>query len=92
MTFGSREECSRVCDVVNIDMEMQHGHRRQFMLFAVPIVCEPLMCQHITFCQNKFKHLSGLTLADPSDGHERLEIDILIGSDQYWSLITGKTK
>ena len=57
MTFGLREECSRVCDVVNIDMEMQHGHRRQFTLFAIPIICEPLTCQHIRISSSTFQGL-----------------------------------
>ena len=34
----------------------------------------------------------GLDLADSSDGCSRLEVDILVGSDQYWDLITGKTR
>ena len=37
-------------------------------------------------------HLSGIDLADYSDGHESLEVDILIGSDQYWDLVTGETR
>ena len=31
-----------------------------------------------------------LDLADPCNGHSQLDIDILIGSDQYWELVTGK--
>ena len=56
------------------------------------MICEPLASQTIAFCQNNYEHLSGLDLADSSDGHSRLEVDILVGSDQYWDLITGRTR
>ena len=56
------------------------------------MICEPLASQPIAFCQNNYEHLSGLDLADSSDGHSRLEVDILVGSDQYWDLITGRTR
>lgn len=92
MTFGSQGEASRVCEVVNVCMVVRGGGTKKLTLFAVPLICEPLTCQPVTFCQENFKHLAGLPLADPSDGHNRLEVDILIGSDQYWSLLTGKTK
>lgn len=36
----------------------------ELTLFAVPLICEPLTCQPIAFCQDNFKHLSGLTLSD----------------------------
>ena len=92
MTFGLREESPRVCKVVNVRMELRGGQMKQFTLFVVPLICEPLTCQSVVFCRDNFLHLSGLTLADPSDGQEQLEVDILIGSDQYWSLITGETR
>ena len=92
MTFGSREESPRVCEVVNVRMELRGGQMKQLTLFVVPLICEPLTCQPVVFCRDNFPHLSGLTLADPLDGQEQLEVDILIGSDQYWSLITGETR
>ena len=39
--------------------------------------------------QSSFDHLSGLKLAD--SGHEG-QIDILVGSDWYWELVTSKVK
>lgn len=56
------------------------------------MICEPLASQTITFCQNNYENLFGLDLADSSDGHSRLEVDILVGSDRYWDLTTGKTR
>ena len=56
------------------------------------LFCEPLTCQPVTLCQGNFEHLSGLKLADPANGSDRLEIDILVGSDYYGTLLTGKVK
>ena len=35
-------------------------------------------------------HLLGLELADSADVSDVLEFDMLIGSDTYWDLVTGK--
>ena len=37
------------------------------------------------------KHLCQLELADSYEGGEPFQPDILVGSDQYWNLITGET-
>lgn len=92
MTFGSYEEKSQVCEFVKVGLTLQDGDSQQLTLLAVPMICEPLASQPIAFCQNNYEHLSGLDLADSSDGHSRLEVDILVGSDQYWDLITGRTR
>jgi hypothetical protein len=89
VTFGSRGERSRVCDV---RLELRNGRMRDLTVFAVPIICQPLTCQPITLCRDSYKHLKGLPLADSSDGSDTLEVDVLIGCDHYWSFITGKTK
>ena len=92
MTFGSNVEKSQVCTVVKVGLKLRDGETQELTLFAVPMICEPLASQPTAFCQNNYEHLSGLDLADPSDGNSRLEVDILIGSDQYWNIITGETR
>lgn len=37
-----------------------------------------------------YEHLSGLELADSGDATAILEIDLLIGSDHYWKLVTSR--
>ena len=78
MTCRSREESPQVFEVVNVHMELRGGQMKQLTLFVVPLICEPLTCQPIVFCRDNFQRLSGLTLADPSDGQEQLEVDILM--------------
>ena len=92
VTFGAKGESSRKCDLVNVSVELSDGRMSLFTLYVVPLICEPLACQPVTFCQDQFEHLKGLTLADPSDVRGQLSVDILIGSDQYWSLVTGETR
>ena len=54
------------------------------------MICEPLAGQPISACIEENRHLASLDLADFSDGTSSLEVDILIGSDYYWSLVTGE--
>ncbi len=92
MTFGTSEEQPQVCERVRLSLALKNGRTRQLTLFTVPIICEPLSCQPVSLCQDSFDHIMGLDLADPSNGRSRLEVDILIGSDQYWDLTTGETR
>ena len=90
MTFGSKEEQSQICTLTKIGLVLHDGQKRPLKLYCVPFICQPLTCQPISFCRENFEHLSGLELADPSDDSSRLDVDILIGSDQYWELVTGE--
>ena len=62
------------------------------MLFSVAHICDPLTAQPISLCAEMYSHLSKLDLADVSNGETQLEIDVLIGSDYYWELTTGKIR
>ena len=58
-------------------------------LYVDPTICEPLTSQPISACVQQSQALSGLYLADHSDGSGSLPVDMLLGSDYYWSLVTG---
>ena len=83
MTIGSSEERSQICKAVRMSLALKSGRTKDLMLFTVPIICELLTCQLISLCQANFDHLAGIDLADPADGHLHLEINILVGTDQY---------
>ena len=55
----------------------------------MPLICEPLCGQPISCISENYEYISRLELADHSYGEDKLNIDILIGSDQYWNLVTG---
>jgi hypothetical protein len=92
MTFGSSDEKSRICGLTRLSLVLKSGESRQLVLYSVPLISEPLTCHPVSCCPENFDHLAGLDLADPSDGSTCLDVDLLIGSDQYWDLVTGETR
>ena len=88
--FGSRREKPKVCAVVNLGLVTRGFSQVQLSLFVVPMICEPLAGQPTAACVDAYPHLANLDLADYSDGASGLEVDILIGSDYYWGLVTGE--
>ena len=58
-------------------------------LYVVPMICETSVSQPIATCVAESRHLASLDPADYSDSEASLEVDVLIGSDYYWHLVTG---
>ena len=56
---------------------------------VVPVICSPLTSQPITTSGECQEHLLGFCWAS-ADSDDILEVDVLIGSDWYWNLITGR--
>ncbi len=59
-------------------------------LHVVPKICSALSQQTIEVAQSMHKHLQNLPLADFAGGNDRLDVQVLIGGDQYWNFVTGK--
>lgn len=59
---------------------------------VVPFICEPLMYQPTLACAEQYRHLQDLELADPANKEEVLGVDLLVGSDNYWDLATGRVR
>ena len=74
MTFGTNEEQTQLCEQVKLALVLKNGGTRQLVLHTVPLICEPLSCQPVSLCQEKFEHLVGLDLADPAEGSSQLEV------------------
>ena len=55
-------------------------------LHVVPTICEPISSQPINSSVESHDHLLKL---DSADGNSHLPVDILIGCDYYWDLVTG---
>ena len=58
-------------------------------LYVVLTICDPLVSQPITTSIEKINSFKGLDFADYSDGKSGLLVEVLIGSDCYWELVTG---
>ncbi len=88
-TFGSAKKTLSDCKLVQVAMETMDGEIELHFL-TTPIICEPLPAQPIALCINSYEHLLELRLADSSDGNATMEVDLLVGSDYYWELTTGR--
>ena len=87
--FGSARGSPKVCPVVDVGIMLKGYPSMTVSLFIVPMICEPLVGQPIDMCVNQNPHLAGLELADGGNPGSGLEVDVLIGSDYYWDLVTG---
>ena len=89
-TFGSTEENTQSVDVVHLCITTEHGDDVQLSAFVIPLICDPLQSQSIVHASVTHAHLRGLKLADYSTGEDDIMVDILVGSDQYWQLVSEK--
>ena len=61
-------------------------------LHVVPTICEPLSYQPVTASIKTHDQLMSLDLADSAEVNARLPVDVLIGCDHYWELVTGSVR
>ncbi|MBA4719445.1 MAG: hypothetical protein HRO68_10275 [Nitrosopumilus sp.] len=91
-TFGSEKNNLHSCELVKVLMETTDG-AIELQLLTVPVICGPLATQPIPLPVDLYEHLAGLKLADDvSDESAAMEVNLLIGSDYYWELTTGRVK
>ena len=89
-TFGVKNQGQQVCEVVKVGMNLKNGQSLKMSFLSVPLICEPISNQPVTFVCSNCSQFASLELADPCHGDENLEVDILIGADQYYQLVTGE--
>ena len=87
LTFGSSRERAQSCDIVRLGLHTIEGFHLELRLLSVPLICSQVSPTPLRFCKEKYPHLKSLDLADSS---KEREPDILIGSDYYWSVVTGE--
>ena len=90
-TFGSNKSNTKVCPIVDVGLHLRGYPSMMLSVYVVPTICEPLVSQPIAACVKQHPHLLGLELADCSSTDSSMPIDMLIGSDYYWELVTGST-
>ncbi|CAB4019970.1 PREDICTED: uncharacterized protein LOC107346460 [Paramuricea clavata] len=89
-TFNSKRESVQVCDVVQLCIGKEGSRAVNLNAYCVPTICSPLVNQNTRVSQSQYDHLTSLKLADETSGIEAATIEILVGSDQYWQLVTGE--
>ena len=86
-TFGNKapekKELQRVC----FNLKNTLGNYFAIETLCTGFTCLPLKIQPVEFTQKNYSHLQNLNLADFGASSDR---DLLIGSNYYWDLVTGK--
>ena len=61
---------------------------------TLPLICSPIQNQAIQFAVKSYDHLSHIELSDSMKFSHNLgmDVDLLIGSDFYWSFHTGEIR
>ena len=90
--FGADEAVVQKCDVVPICLKSRlSDFQTEIKALEVPSICSPLQGQAIRQAKSQYAHLNGLKLADyPPDTVQDLSVDILLGCDVMWKIMTGE--
>ena len=89
LTFGTTQASPRTLEKIQLNLSNVSTNENVAVdALAIPYICAPITEQPITFAKNKYAHLQRLQLADSGDS--KLEIDVLIGADNYWKFFTGE--
>ena len=86
-TFGSTDEKALHCDVVKLLMKTTDGDDLELKFLVFSLICEALSGQVITHALDNYPHLVGLDLAETGTGTTK-NVDVLIGSDHYWKVVS----
>ena len=91
-TFGNDEGQLKICDCVSVELKSKQSEfSMQFNLLEVDQICSPLKGQAIRWAQKEYPHLQGLKLADfPSETETELEVDLMLGGDTLWPIMTSE--
>ena len=87
-TFGNKKFAKRECELTELHLQGRGGEDVKIAALSFEAICSPLPA---SVCLDEHSHLLGLDLADhvlESDSSES-NIDVLIGSDYYWDVVTG---
>ena len=88
MTFGSKKECQTNCEVVKVGLRVRNEKPVELKLLTVDHICEPIANAAIDL--SNYPHLQTLNFAIDLECSSQVSPDILVGSDQYWNLLTGE--
>ena len=90
--FGSNHEKSVRLNEYQVCLKSTNNDTSfYFKVLAVPTLCSPIGGQKIDLAVNQHPFLRELQLADNGQGDKR-EVDLLIGADIYWKIVTGETR
>ena len=85
-TFGNSQTLSKSIDCVLLVAKTNNHENMLIKAFCLPMLCLPISSPSITFLKGQFEKFHGIEFVDK---HSEKDIDLLIGSDLYWSFVTG---
>ena len=87
-TFGSDTFATKACDVVRLSLQRPgRSDTIEIISCTSPTICSSLPA---LVDVTKYAHLTDLELADHCNEQSSGPIDVLIGSNYYWSIVTGE--
>lgn len=86
--FGSNTGSHQQCQVVNLYIDVKDSDDIILSAICVSVISSPVRGQCPRRAARVYPHFSGLTSAD--DCEEEAQVDILVGADQYWNLVTDR--
>lgn len=92
LTFGNKKTIRKSVDLVKVFISSNLEGNNEIIeveALSVPFICAPLATNNMSVLR-KCEHLRKLQLADTATGSGCVKIDMLIGMDFYWSIVTGK--
>ena len=89
-TVGNMKD-KKVFDRVNFAVKSRDGNLNIYVNAFVSDICYPIEEQVINIAQENYSHLRNLKLADSNPENLPMDIDILIGAQDYWNFIEQKT-
>ena len=87
-TFGNNQPSNQKANVVTVQLKSNVEESIDLKVLSVPFICMPFKNQPIKITQRDSGNLREIDFADTGVHYD---IDLLIGSDCYWKLFTGKT-
>ena len=85
-TFGNSQTLSKSIDCVLLVAKTNNHENMLIQAFCLPMLSLPISSPSITFLKGQFERFHGKEFVDKDS---EKDIDLLIGSDLYWSFVTG---
>ena len=91
-TFGSKRGSRQSRSVHRLGIITRDGRPLVISALVVLHICDAIRFQPITTAKKRYPHLHQLDLADSAEVSDNLSVDLFLGSDYYWALVTGQVR
>ena len=89
-TFGRKAVGSNLSEVMHVDLAPVGGGKISSLEAIVVPEISQVQNEHFEIARNDYSHLANIWFSDVCQKDEKLEIDILVGTDYLWRFQTGQ--